>query len=87
MSHARDHHGGEMGADGGSLDYSMVVEGVFRDTLSRQIDEDVRMRRTGWGEDALNTSEVPGDSPRCILMNGKGEYFKPKIIQTIFKQW
>ena len=86
-SHTRDYHGGEIGPNGGSTDYGLAIEGTFRDTMSRQIDEDVRMRRSGWGEDALRRSDLNRDSPRCVLMNGKGEYFKPKIIETIFRQW
>ena len=86
-SHTRDHHGGMLGPDAGAMDYSLEVEGIFRDTMSRQIDEDVRMRNCGWGDDALRRNINPEPTPKCILMNGKSEYFKPKIIETIFKQW
>ena len=68
-SHARDHHGGSLGPDEGAKDFKMEFEGSFRDPMSRQVDEAVRMRLCG-----------------CELMNGKGEYYQPKTVQTIFKQ-
>ena len=87
-SHTRDCHGGSLGQEDGSKDYKLEIEGTFRDTMSRQIDEDVRMRGRGWGEDCMTRQrrDIPA-APKCVLMNGKSEYFKPKSIQTIFKQW
>ena len=87
--HARDHHGGCLGPDEGASDYKLKVEGFFRDTLARQVDEDVRMRQSGWGDDQmarrLTNSTTP--APQCELMNGRGEYFQPKTVRTIFKQF
>ena len=57
-SHARDHHEGQLGPDGGAGDYVLRVDGVFRDTMTRQVDEDTRMR-------LIDTN--------CVLMNGKNE--------------
>ena len=56
---------------------------MFRDTMTRQIDEAVRMRSRGWGEQAQRRN---AGTAKCVLMNGKEAFYKPKIVQTIFKQ-
>ena len=43
-SHTRDYHGGIPGPEDGRRDYKMVVEDVFRDTLTRQTDEAVKIK-------------------------------------------
>ena len=83
-SHTRDHHYGAIGPGNGSADYKLEIEGVFRDTMTRQIDEAVRMRSRGWGEEQRRSPST--ETPRCVLMNGKEAFYKPKIVQTIFKQ-
>ena len=83
-SHTRDHHDGAIGPGNGSADYKLEIEGVFRDTMTRQIDEAVRMRSRGWGEEQRRSPST--ETPRCVLMNGKEAFYKPKIVQTIFKQ-
>ena len=82
-SHTRDHHDGDIGPENGSTDYKVEVERVFRDTMTRQIDEAVRMRSRGWGEQAQRRN---AGTAKCVLMNGKEAFYKPKIVQTIFKQ-
>ena len=74
-SHARDYHDGCLGPADGANDYSMKVDGLFRDTLSRQVDEDVRMRLSGWGDDQMvrRKSAEKNGVPKCELMNGKGD--------------
>ena len=57
-SHARDHHEGCLGPDDGAGDFIVKVEWVFRDMMTRQVDEDTRMRMF---------------DPDCILMNGRNE--------------
>ena len=81
-----DHHGGSLGPDDGARDYMLEMEGSFRDPMSRQVDEDVRMRMCGWGQDSMQRQGRTETAQKCVLMNGKGEYFKPKSVRTIFQQ-
>ena len=67
-------------------DYMLEMEGSFRDPMSRQVDEDVRMRMCGWGQDSMQRQGRTETAQKCVLMNGKGEYFKPKSVRTIFQQ-
>ena len=85
-SHTRDHHGGVPGQDSGKKDYSLEVEGTFQDTMTRQVDEAVRMGQCGWGEDVLRRTSNIQPAPKCKLMNSKNEWFKPKIVETVFRQ-
>ena len=57
--------------------------------MSRQVNEDVRTRMCGWGDDEMRRrqSENMKNSPMCTLMNGRGEYYRPKTGKTIFKQF
>ena len=41
--HARDCHGGQVGAEGGVEDYKFKARGVFWKCLNRQIDDGLRM--------------------------------------------
>ena len=86
--HTHDVHGGDVGQDEGKADYKLSIEGRFRDSLTRQVDEDVRLRESGWGQDDdLWTGGGCGNSgPKCVLMNGNGDYFKPKSVRTQFRQ-
>ena len=86
-THTRDHHGGEVGQDNGITDYSLKVEGRFKDTLTRQVDEDVRLRESGWGLQDDLWLGCGKSGPKCVLLNGNGNYYKPKSVQTQFRQW
>ena len=55
----------------------------MRDTMTRQVDEDIRMRLNGWGQHEQNRGE---SSPVCVLMNSKTAFYNPKSVQTIFLQ-
>ena len=79
-SHTRDHHGGLPGPDTGRRDYCLEVEGTFRDTMTRQVDEAVRIGECGWGEDVLASRLGHQSAPKFKLMNSKNEFFKPKNI-------
>ena len=71
--HTRDHHGGVFGLDTGIADYRMRVTKKFEICLYRQVFEDIRMQHC--------VSE--GGS----LLNSKNEYYTPKSVQAVFKQW
>ena len=85
--HTRDHHGGELGENNGQTDYRLEVEGRFKDTLTRQIDEDVRLRESGWGLQDDMWLGCDKSGPKCNLLNSNGNYYKPKSVQTQFRQW
>ena len=71
--HTCDVHGGQLGAEGGVLDYRFKVPiWAFRKCLERQVDEGVRIR--------LNEQEG------VVLMNSKNEWFTTKTVETIFRQ-
>ena len=61
----------------------MSQNGIFNDTMTRQVDEDVRMRLSGWGANRICRKN---SEPQCVLMNSKTAFFNPKSVQTIFKQ-
>ena len=82
-SHTRDYHGGVLGPEDGKNDYIMSQNGIFNDTMTRQVDEDVRMRLSGWGANRICRKN---SEPQCVLMNSKTAFFNPKSVQTIFKQ-
>ena len=63
-----------------------TTEGTFQDTMTRQVDEAVRMGQCGWGEDVLRRTSNIQPAPKCKLMNSKNEWFKPKIVETVFRQ-
>ena len=71
--HTRDHHGGVVGEDTGITDYRMSVTKKFEKCLYRQVFEDIRMQHC--------VSE--GGS----LLNSKNEYYTPKSVQAVLKQW
>ena len=88
-SHARDYHDGILGPNEGATDYTMKLDGTFQDTLTRQVDEDVRMRMNGWGEDEVQSRrrENISTTPDCVLMNGNGAFYQPKSVHTVFRQY
>ena len=71
--HTRDHHNGVMGTDSGMTDYKFEVTGSFSKCLQRQVDEDVRIQKC--------------EAECGKLLNSKYEYFTPKSVQVMFKQW
>ena len=83
MAHTGDHHAGSLGPDEGSTDFEMSLNGVFQDTMTHQVDEDVRMRLSGWGQHEQKRGE---NKPVCVLMNSKTAFYNPKSVQTIFQQ-
>ena len=71
--HARDHHGGVVGENGGMEDFKVSVSGKFQKCLQRQVDEDIRMQE----------HEEGGGN----LLNSKYEYYTPKSVQAFFHQF
>ena len=71
--HTREHHNGELGENDGLMDYRMRVTKKFGKCLNRQVHEDIRMQ--------VFVSEGG------TLLNSKNEYFTPKSVQAVFKQW
>ena len=71
--HSRDYHGGVVGGNGGVDDYGMKVTKQFIKCLNRQVFEDIRMQ----------ACVMKGGT----LLNSKNEYYTPKSVQVIYKQW
>ena len=71
--HSRDYHGWVVGGNGGVDDYGMKVTKQFRKCLNRQVFEDIRMQ----------ACVMKGGS----LLNSENEYYTPKSVQVIYKQW
>ena len=71
--HTRDVHGGLMGDQEGKKDYHFTVSGCFRKCLQRQLEEGLRIRMA--------------ENDGCVLLNSKNEWFTPKLVETIFKQF
>ena len=71
--HTRDVHGGVLGDKNGMSDYMMNVTGKFMKCLERQVTEGIR----------IEMCEKEGGQ----LLNSKNEYFTPRNIETVFKQW
>ena len=71
--HTRNVHAGVVGENDGINDYRMKVTGKFKKCLERQVMEGVRIQK------CENNGET--------LLNSKNEYFTPRNIQAVFKQW
>ena len=71
--HTRDVHGGVLGDENGMSDYMMNVTGRFTKCLERQVTEGIR----------IEMCEKEGGQ----LLNSENEYFTPRNIETVFKQW
>ena len=85
-NHTKEVHGGVTGPNNGADDYEMYLDGAFRDAFTRQLEEDVRMR-VGVDEMARKRCKDRNCELNVQLMNGKGEYYKPKSVITTFSQW
>ena len=70
--HTQEKPQGNVGPQGGEVDYNFKVEGAFQKCLYRQVDEDVRMK----------VYEEKGGE----LLNSKYEYYMPKSVQPEFRQ-
>ena len=83
--HLVEEHGGVPGPDHHE-DFTFRLLGSFRDCLSRQVDEAVRL------EMVQLLGRVLGDRGEGVggrtvkVLNGRGEYFQPKIVQHMFYQ-
>ena len=85
-NHTKNIHRGVPGPNNGEDDYQMFLDGSFRDPLTRQVDEDVRMR-VGVVEVARRRCKDRNCDINVQLMNTRNEYFKPKSVITTFSQW
>ena len=64
----------------------MFLDGSFKDPLTRQVEEDVRMR-VGIKERVMERCKDRQIELNVELMNSKNEYYKPKSVITTFSQW
>ena len=61
-----------------SDDYNFRVAGSFRDPLSRQLDESVRIGMV------TNLGRVGGVNKKCVLLNRKDEHYQPRMVLPSF---
>ena len=62
-------------------DYNFRIEGSFKDPLSRQLDESVRIGM------ATNLGRGVGGglgNRKCVLLNRKDEHYQPRVILPSF---
>ena len=71
--HTHEYHNGKVGENGGLRDYRLIVTKKCSKCLDREVHEDIRIRKCV--------------SDGWTLLNSKNEYFTPKSVQAIFKQW
>ena len=64
----------------------MFLDASFKDPLTRQVEEDVRMR-VGTKERVMERCKDRHMELNVELMNSKNEYYKPKSVITTFSQW
>ena len=83
--HLEKEHGGVHSSEYRE-DFTFRLMGSFRDCLSRQTDEAVRL------EMAELLGYVIGDKGEGVggktveILNSRGEYFQPKIVKHVFYQ-
>jgi hypothetical protein len=58
----------------------------FTESLTQQVDEDIRLRESGWGLDDDVWIGCGKTGPRCVLLHSQGDYYKPKLIRTQFRK-
>ena len=63
-----------------SDDYSFRVAGSFKDPLSRQLDESVRIGMV------TNLGRVVGVDKKCVLLNRKDEPYQPRMVLPYFSK-
>ena len=71
--HTRDVHGGQVGEREGVGDYRFKVTNKFKKCLERQVNEDIRMQHH--------------KKDGCTLLNSKNEWYTPKSVEPVFKQY
>ena len=69
--HTEEEHDGVMGEDGGKTDYKMKVLNTFKDSLTRILEEAVRIQKQS-------------EDPTIKSMNSKMEYFGSEYVRTVF---
>ena len=80
--HTQSHHNAAISQDF-RQDFTFRLQGVFRDPLSRQLDEAVRIGMVeGHGKVLGDRSEGVGGS--AVVLNRKDEHYQPKVVHCNF---
>ena len=82
--HTVSHHGGVVGPNQGEGDYIFRVQGKFQKSLSRQVDEAVRLGQVDNHGRLLDDVGGPWGGA-VVSLNSRGEYFRPRIMQYRFE--
>ena len=80
--HTVSHHGGVI-SQNIRQDYTFRQQGLFRDPLSRQLDEAVRIGMVeGHGKVLGDSAEGVGGA--AVVLNRKEEHYQPKVVHYNF---
>ena len=83
LKHAISHHGGLLGPEGGSNDFSLKVTGSFRKPLDRILDESIRIQHqellAGLGPELDKNLSI-----RVESLNSKQDYYQSSCVRTTF---
>ena len=80
--HAVSNHAGVISPDLAD-DYQFTVQGSFRDCLSRQLDEAVRIRMAE-NHRRVVRDRGEGVGGTFVMLNRKDEHYQPKTVQCNF---
>ena len=83
--HVLKEHGGLPGPVA-SEEFTFRLVGTFRECLGRQTDEAVRLELTELLGYVLGDRGEGVGGRTVEVLNGRGEYFQPKIVQHLFYQ-
>ena len=64
-------------------DFTFRLQGVFRDCLSRQLDEAVRLRMAE-SHGSVVGDRAEGAGGGVVVINRKDEHYQPKVVQYNF---
>ena len=84
-NHVGERHGGR-GSSNPEKDIQFRLMGKFRDCLSRQLDEAVRLEMIEKHGRVLGDRGERRGGKVVEILNSRGEYFQPKIVQHTFHQ-
>ena len=71
--HTQEYHQGVRGPNEGAQDYSPKLEGTFRDPMSRQAEEGIRVK-----DDQAD--------PEVVSLNTDNVYFKPEYLKYVWSR-
>ena len=80
--HTESHHGGVI-SQNIRQEYTFRQQGLFRDPLSRQLDEAVRISMVE-GRGKVLGDRAEGVGGAAVVLNRKEEHYQPKVVHYNF---